>query len=296
MGTVISASRRTDIPAFYARWLIHRLREGFCFYPNPYDPRRHHRVDLRPESVSGLVLWTRDPRPLMKHLSWLESSGYAFCFQFTLNNYPSCLDPGIPGLEVQARAFRELAERIGAERVIWRYDPIILGGDMDMEWHLRNLRRIMDALGGAARRLIISAVDPYRRARSGLKRALGEARFDPESYTPTLVRLAEEAGARGILVQGCCEPQMEGAGLRPGRCVDAFLLAGLSGRPLGSPPSPHRQREGCLCHRSVDIGAYDTCPAGCVYCYAVKSISRARAARHAHDHRWPCLTCPEPER
>ena len=294
MRVIVSASRRTDIPAFYTRWFLRRLQEGFCLYPNPYDPRRHHRVDLRPESVLGLVLWTRDPRPLMRHLGWLDRGGYTYYFQFTLNGYPRCLDPASPGLPQAARAFRELAERLGPDRVIWRYDPVILGGELDGEWHLRNLVRIMDALGGTARRLVLSAVDPYRRARAALHRTLVGVSFDPAAYAATLARLAEEAGRRGLAVQGCCEPGLAAAGLEPGRCVDAELLAEAAGRPLHSPPPLHRQREGCLCHRSVDIGAYDTCPAGCVYCYAVKSPDRARAAHAAHDPDWPCLTCPSP--
>lgn len=175
--------------------------------------------------------------------------------------------------------------------MIWRYDPVILGGELDREWHLRNLVRIIDKLGGAGQRLILSAVDPYRRARSALAQALGQVSLDPSAYAATLARMAEEARGRGLMVQSCCEPSLGEVGLKPGRCVDAQLLAEAAGLVLSSSPRLHRQREGCLCHWSVDIGAYDTCPAGCVYCYAVKSPARARSAHASHDPSWPCLTC-----
>ena len=294
MRVIVSASRRTDIPAFYSRWFLQRLREGFCLYPNPFDPRRHHRVDLRPESVLGLVFWTRDARPLLKHLDGLDREGYAYYFQYTINNYPPSLDPGSPALSRAAATFRELAERLGPQRVVWRYDPVILGGEMDREWHLRNFAHILGELGDHAVRVTVSVIDPYRRARAGLRRALGEVRYEPAAYRELLRRLAEEAASRGIGLNSCAEPHLLAEGVEAGRCVDAGMFNAGGDEKAAAPYPLHRQREGCLCHRSVDIGAYDTCPSGCVYCYAVKSPARARAAHAAHDPRWPCLTCPGP--
>ena len=123
---IISASRRTDIPAFYAEWMVRRLKEGYCTVPNPFNRNQVSRISLRPEEVDAIVFWTRNPRPLMPYLDELDSRGYRYYFQFTILGYPRDIDPKSPPAATAIEVFREIAERLGPRRVIWRYDPVVL--------------------------------------------------------------------------------------------------------------------------------------------------------------------------
>lgn len=133
---IISASRRTDIPAFYSEWFMNRISAGFCLVPNPFNPTQVSTVSLAQDDVDAIVFWSRDPRPLMLHLDELDSMGYAYVFQFTINGYPSLLEPGVPKLEVAISTLVELADMIGPSRIVWRYDPIILSNITSPKYHI----------------------------------------------------------------------------------------------------------------------------------------------------------------
>ncbi|MDQ7793310.1 MAG: DUF1848 domain-containing protein [bacterium] len=273
---VVSASRRTDIPAFYAEWLLNRLRAGYCLTSNPFNPRQVTRVALAPgETV--LVLWTRDPRPLLPALPELE--GFRHYFLFTLTAYPRHLEPGLPPLGQLVASFSRLSRLIGPRRVIWRYDPIILSRELDAAYHLQAFTALARALEGATERVVVSFLDPYPRVMRRLK--VNRDPPDPD----LLGRLAGIAGEHGIRLQTCAE------GLEPeGKCVDDGLVSELSGVAVPARKDPG-QRPACRCVASRDIGAYDTCLHGCLYCYA----TRGRAARRnlaRHDPRAPWLLAP----
>ena len=137
---IVSASRRSDIPAFYAEWMVRRLKEGFCTITNPFNRTQVTTISLKPEYVDAIVFWTRNPRPLMPYLDELDSRGYRYYFQFTILGYPRELDPKSPAAANTAETFGELAERLGSRRVIWRYDPIIFTGITTPAFHEENFQ------------------------------------------------------------------------------------------------------------------------------------------------------------
>ena len=287
---IISVSRRTDIPAFYTPWLLKRIQTGYCVYPNPYAPARFHRVSLRKEDVCGFVFWTRHPAPLLPYLPELDRAGYAYYFQYTITGYPRTIEPGTPPLDRAIRTFHALAERVGSGRIVWRYDPILLGCGISADWHRGNFLHIADAIGEDTRRLVVSIIDPYRKTQRRMGSPEDGVFYDPSAYDELLCWIAGEAAARGLLVQTCAEPSLHLPGISPGRCVDAALLW----PPKDLPESPelprHGLRAGCLCHRSVDIGANDSCGFGCQYCYATSNHQRAMEAVRRHDPEWSCIT------
>src|SRR4030042_2185928 len=120
---IISASRRTDIPAFYTPWFMNRLREGYCSVPNPYNPAQIATISLKPEDVDVMVFWTRNPSRLLHHLKELDCAGYPYYFLYTIMDNPLILDPYSPSAEKSIRVFLTLADMIGPEKVIWRCDP-----------------------------------------------------------------------------------------------------------------------------------------------------------------------------
>src|SRR6056297_3462321 len=131
---IISASRRTDIPAFYSDWFMNRIREGYYFKVNPFNKNQKKGISLDSKEVDMIVFWSKYPEPMIEYIDELSSKGYNFYFQYTLNNYPEILEPRLPDLEKRIEVFKKLSEKIGKKRVIWRYDPIIISNKTPMEF------------------------------------------------------------------------------------------------------------------------------------------------------------------
>lgn len=287
---IISASRRTDIPAFYAQWLIHRIRAGYCTVPNPYNRHQVARISLDPAEVDAIVFWTRNPRPLFPYLHELDQRGYRYYFQFTLMDNPRVIDQANPPAAQAIRTFRALAARVGPRRVIWRYDPIVLSDQTDRDFHLNTFSRLADRLDGATERVVISLMDSYRKIQKRIDALRTQGitiASDPPPLDDLFDRLREIALSHGFTLQSCAE-ETPLKGIPAGKCVDDHLLAEVFGIQLDTPKDPH-QREACGCVVSRDIGMYDTCLFGCQYCYATSSFERARQNYQQHDPDSPSL-------
>ncbi len=233
---IISASRRTDIPAFYSQWMVNRLREGYCQVPNPFNARQSARLWLAPQDVDAIVFWSRFPRPLLPFLPEIERMGHRFYFQYTLNNYPRLLEPHAPALSEALRAFCDLAQQIGPGRVIWRYDPILLSPLTPPEFHLENFQYLAQALYGSTRRCVISLYDPYTKIRLRMKKALQVDLSQPdperEGQIPPLLRgIAAIAAGYGIQMTSCAEARELTS---PGSPRDPSSVAPVGA--LSSPP------------------------------------------------------------
>lgn len=296
--TIISASRRTDIPAFFADWFMTRIRAG-CFQRiNPFNSRQSTRCSLAPEDVDAIVFWTKDPRPLLPYLAELDGRGYRYCFHFTLNPYAAVFEPHTPPLRERIETFRELAGRIGPRRVIWRYDPIILSSITPVEFHLQQAGDIAAALTGSTERLVFSLLDFYGKARGRLQQlqersgivisdiTAPERRGELESLAAGLKAIADSHGLR--LLSCAEELDLAAFGVEHGSCIDAGLIRELTGSDskFGRDRS---QRPACRCVKSVDMGMYNTCRFGCVYCYANLGEAAVRANLARHNPRGAAL-------
>jgi hypothetical protein len=290
---IISASRRTDIPAFYAEWFMNRIRDGYAIVPNPVNPRQTARVSLRPEDVDAIVFWTRHPLPLLPVLPELDGRGYRYYFQYTLMDNPRAFDPHTPALADAVATFRELSERIGPRRVIWRYDPIVFSTVTGADFHLDAFGRIAALLAGHTRRAVISIADDYRHT-AGRMAALREQgirilKAEDSLLNALMPGLVASAQSGGMEVVSCAEAfDLRRDGVAPGKCIDDDLIRDGLGVEVGAAKDP-RQRPKCLCVASKDIGAYDTCVFGCRYCYATRSFDVARRRLQEHDPRSPSL-------
>lgn len=284
----VSVSRRTDIPAFYAPWFMGRVREGFCLVPNPYDARRFSRVPLSPREAELILFWSKNPAPLLPCLDELDARGYAYAFTFTLTPYGPELEPGLPDAGARVETFERLSQRLGPLRVDWRYDPVLLDARFTVSYHEERFARLCERLAPLTTRCIFSFADPYPHLH-------GRVRPAPEGDMRALAAaLARIGSAHGLALETCCERiDLSDLGIAHGACVDAGRAARIFGRPV-SAAHDAGQRPGCGCVRSVDIGAYDTCPGGCAYCYATHAAARARARYAAHDPAAPSLTGPLP--
>ena len=315
---VISASRATDIPAFHASWFMQRLRAGWCAWQNPFNAASRQLVSFG--QCRCLVFWSKNPAPLEPYLKEIEDRGLAFYFQFTVNDYrQEGLEPGLPELGRRIECFQRLAERFGRHRVVWRFDPIVLGPGLGAEEILLRAERLAQALAPCTDKLVFSFVDWYGKTRRGLGRlgpgyrpptpeeeatiALGLARLrDSLASPPVLATCAEprDFAPLGIARNRCIDPALllrlcpDDADMRrvygPARRV--LSLPGLEG-PGAAPASPEPaaprdqgQRGACRCAPSKDIGAYNTCRHFCAYCYANQSpeaVERRLAGRAGSD-------------
>ncbi len=280
---IISASRRTDIPAFYAEWFMNRLREGYCLVPNPFNPRQVARISLMPESVDAIVFWSKNPAPMLDFLPTIEDMGYRFYFLFTLNDYPKALEPGVPPLAERISTFIELSTRLGPRRVIWRYDPIILSNRTDASYHREAFAGLCRQLAGYTKRVITSIITLYRKTLRNLAPLEKQGytfdkdpRRNPETEA-LLSYMAASAAGHGMEIFACAEKRdYTHLGIKPSSCIDAALIRELWGIPASSKKDPG-QREHCGCALSRDIGMTDTCP---------PSRTSARTSAYYLSHRF----------
>ena len=293
---IISASRRTDIPAFYSTWLMHRIRKGFCLVPNPFNARQVSRISLLPDKVDAFVFWSKNPEPMLKFLGELDSRGFIYYFQYTLNDYPQDFEPSIPNVSRRLDTFKAFSNRLGPEKMVWRYDPIIISPATDYSFHTSTFERLAYALRGLTRRVIISIIDLYHKTskrmdnltNSNDTRGMAMLRNAPEMLE-LLSHIADTARAAGMRPFSCAEESnYSSLGIPAGSCIDCKLINDIGGR--SSAKKDRGQRADCRCVVSRDIGVYDTCVHGCLYCYSTRNWGLARQRYSEHDPETSMLT------
>ncbi len=273
---IISASRRTDIPAFFAKEFSENLHNGFINVPNPFNPKQISRVSLRPEDVTAFVFWTRNAKPFIPVIKKLLDKNYNFYFLYTVTPYGPPLEPHAPDLERATDNFSLLSSLIGKKKVIWRYDPIIISNHTDFRYHLENFHHIARNLHTKTEKVKISFIDYYKKVKKNLKDLENSGWvFEPHpekmtEFSHFITELGKIASRYGLEVTSCCEPlDLTAGNINPGSCIDAALLNTLFNLQL--PLKKDRsQRKNCLCTIAKDIGRYNSCRFGCRYCYACR--------------------------
>lgn len=252
--------------------------------PNPRNRQRLGRVELSPQLVDCIVFWTKNPAPMFNTLATIEKLGYPFIFQFTLTPYDNTIERGLPPKKKVVETFVELAARIGPERVVWRYDPIVVDHRFSVAWHKERFSELCEALHGSTHRCILSFVDPYKSIASAFRG------MSPEEMRAVSAALSQVASHYKLSLSTCAEEvDLDDFGIAHGACVDKAHIEQVIGSRLDIKTDAN-QRELCLCSEAVDIGAYDTCPHGCAYCYAVSSQKVVARNCAAHDPTAPMLT------
>lgn len=277
---IISASRRTDIPAFYFDWFCHRLEEGYADVVNPFNRKQVSRVSLKPEAVDCIVFWTKDPAPMLERLGALKA--YHFYVQVSITPYGRDVEVNLrPKAEI-IRTVRDLSQKLGRERVVWRYDPILLNDSYTIDKHLGWFEKVLEELSPCVERCVISFIDIYakmKRNTVGLNlRELTEAEMHELAEG-----MAMRARGSGVTLQTCSEAiDLVEYGIVHGACIDGALIERITGKPVKAGRAKS-QRPLCNCVESFDIGQYDTCVHGCRYCYANASLERARLGFERHS-------------
>lgn len=262
---IISASRRTDIPAYYSEWFFDRLGQGYVLIKNPFNCRQIKRIDMTRKNIDGIVFWSKNPVPMIDKLHKLD--GLAYYFQFTLNPYLKDIEPYLPEKSLLLTAFRELALKTGRLGIVWRYDPIILNDYYTPEFHFKAFEEFALRLAPYTEKCTISFLDDYVKIRSRLKNA--GIYFPSDILKEEMIeRFSMIARQAGLYIDTCAEEgNFEKYGVGKAACVDAKRFVRMGAANINY-KKDHGQRSLCGCAKSVDIGSYNTCRGGCIYCYA----------------------------
>jgi hypothetical protein len=284
---ILSASRRTDIPCYYGEWLANRLEAGYALARNPFNNAQVSRVALSPENIDCIVFWTKDAKNIMPRLRAVEKMGYHYYFQWTITPYGRDIEPNMRGKREIEDSFVELSSMIGKDRVVWRYDPIVINGAATVGWHKSQFARMCEKLSPHAGGVVISFVDVYAKLKTPLVRSIRDDEIAELSEF-----IGKAAAACGLETTACCEKMdLARYGIGRASCVDKAIVERLRGGKLAPGAGKDKnQREGCGCAQSVDIGAYNTCLNGCVYCYANDGAASAKRRHGAHDPKGELLT------
>ena len=263
---IISASRKTDIPAFFSDWFINRINEGFVCSRNPMYPEKISRIKLSPDVIDCIVFWTKNPIPMISKLDKLKD--YNYYFQFTLTGYDKDIEINLPDKTKLISAFQELSSKIGAEKVIWRYDPIFLNDKYTIEYHINTFKEMAKALNGYTKKCVISFLDFYPKINDRINH-LNIRKISDKEINYLASELVKIAKANDIIIATCAEKiDLETLGIEHNACIDGNLIEMICGKKLKSVKKDPSQRELCQCIASRDIGTYGTCKNGCIYCYA----------------------------
>ena len=263
---ILSVSRRTDIPNYYSEWFFNRIKAGCVYVRNPMNARQVSKIDITPEVVDCIVFWTKNPQPMLDRLD--ELAAYDYYFQFTLTGYGKDIERNVPHKkEKMIPIFQELSEKIGMNRVIWRYDPVIFTNQYTKEYHLKAFEQIATALRGYTEKCVISFVDVYAKNKKNME-LLAPYEVDTTELLEFSKKIAVIAKDNGMTVGSCAERiDLHECGIEHNCCIDKNLIESIIGCKL-KVSKDKNQRQECGCMESVEIGTYNTCKNGCKYCYA----------------------------
>lgn len=281
---IINTGQRTDIPAFYSEWFFNRVREGFVMTRNPYDPRRISRYKLDPETVDAICFCSKNPAPMIPRLS--ELSAFRQYWHVTITPYGRDIEPFVPPKEEVMESFRRLSDIVGKNRIVWRYDPIFISGKYTLENHLETFARMAAELSGYTDVCVISFIDLYAKTRRNFQEARAVTREERARIGEGFARIAAE---HGIRLRACAEgTDLERFGIDCRGCMTREALEEALGERLLI-TGKRTAREACDCLLEHDIGAYNTCGHGCLYCYANYDRKTVEENSRIHDPRSPLL-------
>lgn len=263
---ILSVSRRTDIPAFYAEWFMERLRQKYVLVRNPFNIHSISRIPLSPENVDAIVFWTKNSKPIHKYLDEIDNLKYKYYFQYTITPYKKDLEEEVQDKKEIVETFKNLSEKIGSEKVVLRYDPVILSDNYTIDFHKKTFARLCDLLAPYTKKIVFSFLDDYKKISKNIKQ-LNIKEISAEEMCIMAEYFADTAKKYNLKIESCAEQiDLERFGINHGKCIDNELIEKITGYKLSV--GRDNQRNACGCIKCIDIGEYNTCLHKCLYCYA----------------------------
>lgn len=283
---IIQTGMRTDIPAFYSKWFVNRIKAGYVLVRNPYNPSQVTRYSLSPDVVDLIGFCTKNPAPMLPHLNALDRYGqYWFV---TITPYGRDIEPRVPDKEIVMESFKRLSDHVGVGSIGWRYDPIFVDDAHSVEWHIQTFEKMAKPLSGYTKTCVISFIDIYTKVANNFPKA---KTVSPKDRITLGKALIEIASAYGMTIKPCAEgKELAAYGADCSGCMTVNTYETALGTHLEIPKRKTNQRKGeCACLLGTDIGVYDTCAHLCKYCYANTNPEYVKENMRRHDPESPFL-------
>ena len=283
---IIQTGMRTDIPAFYSKWFLNRIKEGYVCVRNPYNPKQVTKYSLSPEVVDLIAFCTKNPLPMLPFLDELKPYGqYWFV---TITPYGRDIEPNVPDKETVMEGFKKLSDVVGVDSMGWRYDPIFIDKKHSVEWHISEFEKMAESLAGYTKTCVISFIDIYKKVERNFQGAREVSKKDRITLGKEFIRIA---GKFGMTIRPCAEgDELALYGVDCSGCMTVNTFETALHVHLDVPKRKTNQRNGqCACLLGVDIGAYDTCGHLCKYCYANSNTGLVKENMKKHNPMSPFL-------
>lgn len=296
MKSIVSVSRRTDIPAFYGNWFKNRLDQGYAGYIHPYSMEKFV-LPLTPDTVVCFVFWSKNFLPFTEYLAETRLKGFHFYFNYTITGLPECFEPNLPEKNRLLDNMKLLSDTYSPETINWRYDPVIISNKTDASYHIHQFKTMAALLKGYVKRCYFSFMQSYNKIKTtiqGLEKTHDLFVVDPpvEEKIKLVSALQDIADENGMTLYSCCDTRLVNERIKIAHCIDGELIQKLfSVKDFPFEPGP--TRKSCGCTKSYDIGIYDSCPHGCLYCYANTAPDIVHRTYTHHDPLSPFLGYPK---
>ena len=281
---IINTGCRTDIPAFYAKWLMNRIREGYVLVRNPYNPNQVTKYNLSPEVVDCLAFCTKNPEPMLTYLDELDM--YKQYWFVTITPYGKDIEPNVPDKSKVIESFKKLSNHIGVDSIGWRYDPIFIGNGFDINKHIECFEKMAKELKGYTHNCTISFLDLYEKVKRNAPDIKPPTKEEQIEIAKAFARIGKE---NDMVIHACCEKTyLSQYGLQCNGCMSQEIVEKAINNTL-QPPKRKNLRQECNCLMGNDIGAYNTCGHLCKYCYANTNKQFVVENIKKHDDNSPFL-------
>lgn len=283
---IIQTGMRKDIPAFYSKWFLNRIKEGYVLVRNPYNERQVTRYRLAPDVVDLIAFCTKNPTPMLPYMNVLKPYGqYWFV---TITPYGRDIEPNVPDKEKVMDDLKKLSDIVGVDSMGWRYDPILVDDKHSVEWHITEFEKMVENLCGYTKSCVISFIDIYKKVERNFRGAREVSKKDRITLGKEFIKIA---GKFGMTIRPCAEgDELTLYGADCSGCMTVNTFETALHVHLDVPKRKTNQRNGqCACLLGVDIGAYDTCGHLCKYCYANSNTELVKENMKKHNPMSPFL-------
>ncbi len=281
---IINTGCRTDIPAFYAKWFMNRIREGYVLVRNPYNPNQVTKYNLSPEVVDCLAFCTKNPEPMLSYLDKLDM--YKQYWFVTITPYGKDIEPNVPDKKKVMESFKKLSNHIGVDSIGWRYDPIFIGDGFDVNKHITCFGNMAKELKGYTHNCTISFLDLYEKVKRNAPNINPPTKEEQIEMAKAFRKIGKE---NNMVIHACCEKTyLSQYGLQCNGCMSQEIVEKAINNTL-QPPKRKNLRQECSCLMGNDIGAYNTCGHLCKYCYANANKQFVIQNMKKHDDNSPFL-------
>ncbi|WP_297204231.1 DUF1848 domain-containing protein [uncultured Brachyspira sp.] len=255
---IISASRRTDIPSLHTEWFLNRLKEKYIITQNPINKNKFYRIPLNKDITDIIVFWSKNPN--IDFLKNVRDLGYKFYIHFTITPYGKTIEKNIPNKDVLIKKFIDISSLFGKDSIVWRYDPIILNDEFDINYHINNFNNFASQLNACTDECIFSFIQIYSKIKNNIKNIY----VDDNDKIFLINSLKDIADKNNIKLKSCSQDFNL---TEKASCIDKERIQKILGYSIKE-KKDKSQRKLCNCAESIDIGSYNTCKNGCIYCYA----------------------------